>query len=312
MISVTARHHDKTPVNHSFPGLSQDELQELLNLGRARPGCDCQDPLAAITVAFRSAYRQACHVSARQNGPVVVLDGDSLTLHHNGVRTSLDVTSTQFRALNSLSHAPLAILLLVEGHEEQLLSVETRESVEDLRGQLLLTLTQLGRFGITAEQSQRQAEMLTSCVRFLDAVLAGASTCEATAAFAHEVLPAIALNLTEAVQAKTDVIHARMTAWQQELSAEEWMDLRAVVVAGSVTSHSALGVQYFSQLLGTSSDEPRVISINCALNDDQTMRLAGMQPLDRKVAATFFSSECDSATIARREFLTRFRFAAEY
>ena len=111
---------------------------------------------------------------------------------------------------------------------------------------------------------------------------------------------------------RDSALHARMTAWREELNAEEWHRLRVVVVGGAMPRRDCLGVQYFSRLLGVDGECRRVMYAEGTLNEDQALQLAATHRLARTIAATVFHDpnrmHRDLMSDVAREHLSEFRF----
>lgn len=272
----------------SFPGLSDDEIRDLARGAARLTGVCCADPLADLNAAFRTSYRAAHQAALRQAGPVIVLQGDALTLISNGERTVCDVVPRLFHQLKSVAHTPLAVILSLQVWQSTD-GLDGQSSLTSLRTSLMLALAQLGRYGFSAAQAARQAELLQACVELMDEALAtGLPTSDRIAEFCGRMRPLVEQNTMEAARLKIDALHARMMAWKSELSLSEWRQLRVVVVGGPMPRRDCLGTQYFSKLLGVNGEGPRVIYAESADDEAQALQTEATHRLDRQIGATFF------------------------
>lgn len=290
-----------------FPGLSDHEIRDLARGAARLTGVCCADPLADLNAAFRASYRAAHQAALRQAGPVIVLQGDTLTLASNGERTVVDVVPRMFHVLKSVGHAPLAVILSLQGCEASA-DPDGESSLTSLRTSLMLALAELGRYGFTPGQAARQAELLRASVELMDeALAAGLPASDRIAAFSRRMRPLIEQNTMEAARLKIDALHARMMVWKSQLTPSEWQQLRVVVVGGPMPRRDCLGTQYFSRLLGVNGEGPRVIYAESAHDEPQALQVEATHRLDRQIGATFFDDPermgRDLMSDAAREYL---------
>ena len=82
-----------------------------------------------------------------------------------------------------------------------------------------------------------------------------------------------------------------MTAWRQEMSAEEWSQLRVVVVEAPQARRLDLGLEYFARLLDEPVEGGRIIfaeSLDMSEGEPWALDHVAKQELDTAVAAAFF------------------------
>jgi hypothetical protein len=67
------------------------------------------DPLIVLNAASRAAYRRAKEVALARNGPVILVEGDSLVLKNGSERAEVRVIPDRYHVLKALDHVPLAL-----------------------------------------------------------------------------------------------------------------------------------------------------------------------------------------------------------
>src|ERR1700693_1075789 len=71
------------------------------------------DPLIDLSQAFRESYARCRQRLVNRSGPVIVVEGDSLVLLHNGKRREAKVVPDVYHTLKAVSHVPLAVYVML-------------------------------------------------------------------------------------------------------------------------------------------------------------------------------------------------------
>ena len=71
------------------------------------------DPLVELNKAFRKAYAQTRKELLARTDPLIIVDGDELTLVRQGKRTTAHAIPEKYHSLKSICHVPLAIYVLI-------------------------------------------------------------------------------------------------------------------------------------------------------------------------------------------------------
>jgi hypothetical protein len=75
------------------------------------PASGEKDPLVTLNNTFRVAYGKARKEALAKKGPVILVEGDYLTLLHNGKHTRVRVIPDLYHRLKDVAHVPLALFV---------------------------------------------------------------------------------------------------------------------------------------------------------------------------------------------------------
>lgn len=257
------------------------------SIGRAAPPLG--DALGPIDDTFHAGYADARDAAA-QDGPVLVLLGDELTLVHGdpaGSSAVRNISPDLFHALKAIAHLPVALFVMLQrgGSPEALPRLRTwaTQAMADVDT-------------LTTGEADARAVLDGSC-EFIDSVLGGALASEDARearlrGLATELGPPLLRLIDEATRAQLAALHRAVTELLEGLD-DRRRDALHVVVAGAHQARArSLGMQYFRRVFDEPEGTERRVTYAEAVESVQdAVRLVGVQRLDREMARAFFGDE---------------------
>ena len=252
--------------------------------------------LGEVAQAFLARYRVERNRQRAALGPVVVVSGDDLTLMHGETSEKVTVIPPGYHVLKAASHLPFAAWLL-------LLPATADGGAVDLAG-LDALLASIARITsepaspeLTPAQVARQAEIVARSQAFLTGVRARREvSAEDLQAFARTQGPLLLHSADEAGCLQIRGMHAQMSTWRAQLSADEWSRLLVVNRAKKQSRHRSVASQYFGWLLGGEradwsypGEGDRVLYAEYMSPGDEPLDLLAAVTLDAAAATDFFA-----------------------
>jgi len=247
------------------------------------------DPLAALNGEFRTIYAKARAAALARTGPVLWVSGDQLVLLRGKERTEADIVPPLYHRLKAVSHGPLAVYLLLSAHGDGKLDDGALADVRRLREKITAARDGLKDRGFSAEQLERQQQLLAESTKVLDFVLQrGVSRPFFVTGFARKMGPLLLTNAAESARLQIDALHKQVAAWRVKLPAEEWEKLKVVVSGSQMPRTHNLAVQYFARLFNETGEGKRIIYAEALFDEAKALNLLGTHLLDRAAAEAFF------------------------
>ena len=247
------------------------------------------DPLVALNIASRAAYRRAKEDALIHAGPVVLLEGDDLVLKNGPQRTVVPITPDVYTALKAVSHVPLAVHALLGGKGDGPLDDKQLADLRRYRDTVAGAAKGLEGHGLSDAQIARQKEILDDSVQFLDLVLDHKKVGDDdVAGYLRRMRPQLDANTADAARAEIDALHRQMTAWKAKWTDDEWKRLTVIVMGSQLPRQDNLAVQYFDRLLGEKGEGGRVVYSEAIWDEDKALELMATRAVDSRIGAAFF------------------------
>ncbi len=247
-------------------------------------------------VEFYEAARNAL-VDAQKRKALIVVQDDMMLLYHRDfpVREFPGLRPALYTKLKTIGHMPLAIYCLLREHAgaERLPDAVTAKAAS--YGAELKSLAADFDLQKEVEQGQlaRKVEIPARAIDFLDQVLSRQKVSETELnAFVGTQAADIGIALAGAARAQLDACHERVMQIKHEvLSAEEWHDLRVLVLGAYMARQGELFLQYFADILHSPQQaDRRLVYFEGAAMGEAYDRL-GTTMLDSQAASAIFSDE---------------------
>lgn len=259
------------------------------------------DPLEQLNHAFRDAYAARREAVLAALGPALAAIDDSLILRLHGQRRVGPARTRRYHELKTLCHVPLAIQAVV-GDDGGPLDEPASTRLTELRRHLDAVDDTLATRGFTDDQLARQRRMLAGSRDLLDHVLAaGTTSTPDLVAFLHAQTADIHANIDDAARDQLGTMHATFSAWQQDMSAEDWPRLLVVVASSHMARTGNVASQYFAVALGQTWEGrfqrddvhagKRVLTSEGATDEHSAFALLAMHAFDARAANHFFADE---------------------
>jgi hypothetical protein len=246
-------------------------------------------PLDDINGEFHGSY-DAARAVAEDAAPVLIVLGDTLSLHRGAAREEVVIQPRLFHALKSVCHAPLAVYAALYLAGDRPLAPAATSALQRARDHVRAALATLTIDIVDPEALADAAPLLTSTLAFVERTLAAGRTSRPDlAAFAGACGPAL-LRLTDRATAlELAALHAGVEKLLAPLTAAEHDALQVVVAGSHQARERSLAMQYFQKRLHEPdrADE-RVTYAENAADEHAALMLVGTRRLDRAIAGAFF------------------------
>jgi hypothetical protein len=251
------------------------------------------DPIAAANAAARAEYARARSAMLAHVGPVIVVyEGDKVALLRNGARAEKRFVAPSDADLKGVAHVPLGLFTALDTLGDGPVAAERLAALAHLRDTVAAARSALDGRGFAAATLDRQRRILDASLELVDTTISRKQARRADAlAFARRMAPLVLANVTEAARAQIDGLHAVVSAWRREMTADEWRALRVVVIGVHMARDEELATQYFLRLLGEPAEGRRVVYAEGLWDESRALDLLGTHMIDGRVGAAFFGED---------------------
>jgi len=248
------------------------------------------DPLLdTLNAEFRIQYQQALAATLAHAGPLVLEEGDSLILVHNGERTTALVKPVGYHELKAVAHIPLALFVMLSPPQETSLSLNRRESLRGYRELMEKAQATLASRHFTPEQLERQKQIFGASFELLDEVLAdGRVNPSKLKTFTCQMGPLLLANVADATALEMSELYATAAAWRKTLTAEEWTALHIVMIGPHMPRTGECSIQFFERLFHEPEEGGRIIYAEALWNEKDALNLLATHEVDEAAGGAFF------------------------
>jgi hypothetical protein len=248
-----------------------------------------EDAFEQVDLEFRSMYSGGRAATLARLGPVIVVEFDQLVLIRGGKRTEVKAIPALYHRLKAVSHAPLAIYVALAPHGMTPLDEPRMTQLRSFKGKIAAVEASLDGAGFESDQLERSRSLLRRCGMFLDRVLAqGKYDARELEALTKAAGPIVLANARDAAKAQIDAYHARVGSWRREVPAEEWANLRVLVLGPQMPRKHNVAVQYFAKLLDISGESRRLVYGEELGGEQQGLNLLATHQIDSELSEAFF------------------------
>jgi hypothetical protein len=244
--------------------------------------------LTALNNAFRAAYADAKSRALASSGPTLIVNGDTLTLLRGGRRVEANVGASIYDPVKTIAHIPLAIYVILTPGDGAV-DGDRLKALAGLRELIPPAERSLDSLKLSAATLARQKQIAAGCLTFLDD-LAGRRkfTRSVLLGFTRGMVPLVMENVAEATRAQLDAVHAQVSAWRRDLSAQEWNQLHVLIIGPHMPREDLAVTQYFLRLLEEPEEGRRVVYAESLWEEPKALDLLGTHLLDGSVGEAFF------------------------
>ena len=195
-----------------------------------------------------------------------------------------------YHRYKGIAHIPLSIYVALAPWLDTGGAPEWRASLEILRDKIGPVLGELDSLGFPPEDLQRQREIVTASLAFIDDTLSRPALApERLLRFARAMSAPQLRNADAASALQIDRIHAIVTRWRaEELSVDEWNRIYVVLLGFKMPRDGYAQFQYFERLLGAHESGRRLIYAEGLTTRAAALDLLGTIVTDRGAGIYFF------------------------
>ncbi len=250
---------------------------------------DAGKALEAVNHQARAAYAAARERAVARAGPVVLFNGDELTLRYGGVRLARRVAPPLYHDLKTVGHLALALDALLGPAGNEGFGARQLFELRQLRDLVAKTRAAIRQRGLTKPQADRQEVLLQGLDEYLDEVLhAKKADHKQLVALLRKLRPLLDENNADAVKAQLEALHREMLALKEALTESDWKRLRVIVQSSQQPRKDNVAVQYFARLLGEAGEGRRIVYAESLYDEPKALALLGTKLLDLQIGADLF------------------------
>jgi hypothetical protein len=224
--------------------------------------------------------------------PVVIVDfGRLVLLRHAQPDLEEPHNPPLYHRYKEIAHIPMAIYVALAPWLDMGGASEWRASLEILRDKFRPVLSDLDSLGFPPEDLQRQREIVTASLAFIDdALTRPVLEPQRLLSFTRSMGALQLRNADAAAALQIDRIHAIVTRWRaEELSLDDWNRMYVVVLGFKMPRDGYAQFQYFERVLGAHENGRRLIYAEGLTTRDAALDLLGTIATDRGAALYFFN-----------------------
>ena len=263
----------------------------LLAAGLARAeGPTAAEQLAAVDKVFFSSYERAVHEVLPEAPPAFLVLPDRLVLLRAGARQEWPLVPPLFNELKTVAHVTLGLFAILSPTDGRPLAAADATALREYQAQIATARAAIADAGLSADQSQRQEQILAASDRLAQRALAdGRMAAAELTDFCRHVRPWIDANIREAVAVYLDELNRHMTSALPTLSASERAEYLVIVTGVHQARTDNAAMQYFERLL---HDPPkitqRLMYAENVFDEAGAVHLLGIHLMARRVGIAYF------------------------
>jgi hypothetical protein len=257
--------------------------------------------ITALNQDFHHSYNLLIHETHNSLGlevsPVIVMEGDRLTLLHDGNQETTEVIPHLYHLLKSISHISFGIYIALANNGYGPLKEEVRQDLLAKSGLITEALSILDEEPIPINHLESQRRTLENGLTMIEGVLASGEVESARiSTFGRESVPDYLENAALTVSLELDVLHETVMKWKKSIGSENWQNVYIVVCAGHQARYRQASMQYFQRLLhdqeGPGADlEDRVVYAEHIHDIDAALDLLARHIIDQRASVELFSDK---------------------
>ena len=255
--------------------------------------------ITALNKDFHHSYNLLIHNThqslGRKGTPVIVMEGDRLTLLHDDQQETFEVIPHLYHLIKSISHVSFGIYVTLANNGYGQLKEEVHLDLVSKKELISKALSVLDEEPIPANVIESQRKTLENALTIIDDVLAaGTVERERIQDFGNENVPLYLENAALTVSLELDVLHDTVMKWKKEIGQDNWEQLYVVICAGHQARYREASKQYFQHLLqeteGLGADlEKRVVYAENIRDIDAAMDMLARHIIDQQASLDLFS-----------------------
>ncbi len=248
------------------------------------------DPLVAVNAVARANYAASRTELLGRARPAIVLAFDDATLLRAGAAAVTETFNPPlYHRYKQVGHVPLGVWATLAPWTGAANDAGWREPLSTLLTRTEAARASLDTAGFPADRLARQQAIVDRSISFMRNTLERRSIEAASLrAFARAIVGPLVANADDAAAVQVDALHAVVSRWRGQLSAEEWRRLHVLVLGSKMPRVDNVGTQYFQRLLGPAELERRILYTEGIFEADAALRVFGTIVVDRALAVDFF------------------------
>lgn len=259
----------------------------------AAPAKPSADPLAEMNKVVRENYRASRAVVLARTSPVIVIAFDDATLmREDREPVTANFTPPLYHRFKEIAHIPFGVHVTLAPYAGRPAEAGWRAPLQRLLEHVVAAEAALGTVGIPEARLARERRVVANSIAHMRAVLAaGVVDTAGLRTYSRAMAPLVLASADDASAPQIDGLHAVVSRWRAELSAQEWARLHVLVLGPKAPREGNLAMQYFERVLGRREVGRRLIYSEGMFARDVALTQLGGLMIDRAVARDFFAEE---------------------
>lgn len=258
-----------------------------------------ESAIYALNSSFHHSYNLLIHETHRSLGqkgsPVIIMEGDRVTLLHDGKQETVEVIPHLYHLIKSVSHVSFGIYVTLANNKYGPLKDDIRQELIANKTLIDEALSILDEEPIPANHLESQRRTLQNAAVLIDDILAaGKVEQERIRSFGKENASLYLENAAFTVSLELDVLHETVSRWKEKMGPTNWQEVNVVVCAGHQARYREASKQYFQRLFHETESlgadlEDRVIYAENIHDIDAALDLLARHIIDRRASGELFS-----------------------
>jgi putative intracellular protease/amidase len=254
--------------------------------------------LSALNQYFHNDYEELVGVTRlsleREGNPVLILIGNELVLHRNGLREVTQVIPPVYHQLKAVGHMLFGVYLSLIVREPGGLNERKLVQVEQQHNLINTVLDHLDEQGFSGAVRAGQRVLLGAASQILaECRRTRRVDLDAVHAFARAMGKEMSENTRTAQRAELTCLHEKVCVWLDAMTPEERERLFVVVCGSHQARYQEIAMTYFRHLLGEFSThgahgEDRLMYAESKFEEDSGIDLIARHIIDQDAGDAFF------------------------
>ncbi|HKU97396.1 MAG TPA: hypothetical protein VJR58_19065 [Vineibacter sp.] len=251
----------------------------------ARP----EEALIALNKQVRANYAESKRELMLRARPAIVVVFDDATLLRAGQPAATEsFTPPLYHRYKDVAHVALGVWATLAPWVDRT-DQTWMAPLTALLQQARAARASLDAIGFPADRLARQQLIFDQSIALMERTLAaGRVDGAALAGFARAVAAPVLANGDDAAALQIDGLHALVSRWRAQLSADDWRRLHVLVLGPKMPRAGNLSVQYFQRVMGAGELDRRLLYAEGIFDREAALGLLGTVVTDRTLARDFF------------------------
>lgn len=243
--------------------------------------------LQRLNENFRMTYSQTRLSKLSTIEPLIICNGDDVTIIHRGSRVVERVIPKIYHNLKSISHIPLSIylkLMFIEGNLSE-------EKSNELKTYLRAVHAIRPSIQFPVDLLQNQYDIIDLSIKFMRNILKRRSVDQPMLKmFCQHVEKYINMNIDAAARAQIDMLFDKIEPWYRiHFNQTERQTVKILILGPKTPRHGHLEKMFFYRLLGEYGEGTHIIYVENIDNEEKALEILGTWYLDEDISTEFFN-----------------------
>lgn len=246
--------------------------------------------LATVDQFFMTSYERAVQKVLADEPPAFLVLPNRLVLYRRGERRDWPLIPPLFTELKTIAHVTLGLFAVLSPTDGTPLSADDAVALRKYQGFIATARGALRQVELSADQRQRQEQILAASQALTDHALAdGRMSGDDLTVFCRRMRPLVDANIDEAVRLYLSELNRRIGGALALLDAKERTDFLVIVSGVHQARIDNAAMQYFNRLM---HDPPlitqRLMYAENVFDEAGALHLLGIHRMARRVGSAYF------------------------